>query len=32
MAGIKEYFDKFGARMPADLMTEHKRILNELNS
>jgi phosphoenolpyruvate carboxykinase (GTP) len=32
MTGIKEYFDKFGARMPADLMTEHKRILNELNS
>ncbi len=32
MAGIKEYFDKFGAKMPADLMTEHKRILNELNS
>jgi phosphoenolpyruvate carboxykinase (GTP) len=32
MTGIKEYFDKFGARMPAALMTEHKRILNELNS
>jgi phosphoenolpyruvate carboxykinase (GTP) len=32
LEGIKEYFDKFGSRMPAELVSEHKRILNELNS
>jgi len=32
LGGIKEYFDKFGGRMPGELMSEHKRILNELNS
>lgn len=30
--GIKEYFEKYGDRMPKDLMEERKRILNELNS
>lgn len=32
MTGIKEYFDKFGGRMPAELSSELKRITNELNS
>jgi len=32
MAGIKEYFDKFGTRVPAELLSELKRISNELNS
>jgi phosphoenolpyruvate carboxykinase (GTP) len=32
LTGIKEYFEKFSTRMPAELMSEHKRILNELNS
>jgi GTP-dependent phosphoenolpyruvate carboxykinase len=32
MAGIKEYFDKFGTRVPAELLSELKRINNELNS
>jgi len=32
MTGIKEYFDKFGGRMPAELLSELKRITNELNS
>jgi phosphoenolpyruvate carboxykinase (GTP) len=32
MNGIKEYFDKFGTRMPTELISEHKRITNELNS
>jgi phosphoenolpyruvate carboxykinase (GTP) len=32
MAGIKEYFDKYGSRMPSELLSELKRITNELNS
>jgi phosphoenolpyruvate carboxykinase (GTP) len=32
MAGIKEYFDKFGTHIPAELLSELKRITNELNS
>jgi phosphoenolpyruvate carboxykinase (GTP) len=32
MTGIKEYFDKFGGRMPAELSSELKRITNEFNS
>lgn len=32
MAGIKEYFDKFGTRVPTELQGELKRITNELNS
>lgn len=32
MTSIKEYFDKFGGRMPSELISEHKRITNELNS
>ena len=32
MAGIKDYFDKFGSRVPADLYSELKRTTNELNS
>lgn len=32
MTGIKEYFDKYGARMPGELLSELKRITNELNS
>jgi phosphoenolpyruvate carboxykinase (GTP) len=32
MSGIKEYFDKYGSRIPAELSNELKRITNELNS
>lgn len=32
MAGIKDYFDKFGSRVPPELLSELKRITNELHS
>ncbi|MEI6399086.1 MAG: phosphoenolpyruvate carboxykinase domain-containing protein, partial [Pseudomonadota bacterium] len=32
MTGIKEYFDKYGSHMPDELLSELKRITNELNS
>jgi phosphoenolpyruvate carboxykinase (GTP) len=32
LEGLKDYFDKYGDRLPKDLASEKKRIVNELNS